>query len=282
MKKRTKILVPIDFSLCSENALNYALCLADRLDASVEVLNVMTYDVPLSDYPSFVTIPNDQKIAMGRTMMKEAINKIKKDVKPLLDATPDIETDIEVGIPDKKIVEIAARDRADYIVMGTQGQNSTWDRFLGSTAVAVVQHSPCPVFVIPEKSKYQKGMKIGYASDFMDADAFEIWKTAKLLQPFQANITAAHLSQKAEFTENKIKELDEFFNENAPHIDIRFYSFHSKDMTADMNTFIKNHNINIMVMYQPKRNFFERIFHRSFTKDMVRHTEVPLLILKEK
>ena len=64
-------------------------------------------------------------------------------------------------------------------------------------------------------------------------------------------------------------------------MDIKFYSVSVKNMVKDLNEFIDNENINMMVMYKPKQNFFESIFHKSFTKEMSMHVEVPLLILKE-
>ena len=54
MKKKIKILIPIDFSNCSDNALAYGIRLADKLDATVEVLHVATPDSIPMDYPSFV------------------------------------------------------------------------------------------------------------------------------------------------------------------------------------------------------------------------------------
>lgn len=282
MKKITKILVPIDFSEASNDILKFALQLADRVNATIEVLHVATYDIPPLDYPSFVAVTTEEKIKMARSLLNKAISRARKNVSELLDNMPDIQTDIEVGVPDTKIVEIALRDKVDYIVMGTQGQNTVWDRFLGSTAVDVLKYAPCPVFVIPEEAEYREEMELGYATDFSAADAFEIWKASKLLQPFKANITAVHLSEREEYSEDKIAELDEFFTQNAPQIDIRFYSFYSEDMVEGMNDFIRKHNISLMVMYKPKRNFFEKLFHKSFTKKLVRKIEVPLLILNEK
>ncbi len=282
MKKITKILVPIDYSEASNDVLKFALRLADRVNATLEVLHVVTHDVPALDYASFVAIATDEKVKIARSLMNKTIARAQKNVNELLDNMPDIQTDIEVGVPDTKIIEVAIRDDVDYIVMGTQGQNTVWDRFLGSTAVDVLKFAPCPVFVIPEKAEYKEEMELGYATDFSDADAFEIWKASKLLQPFKSNISAVHLAEREEYTEGKIAELDEFFTQNAPQIDIRFYSFYSEDMVEGMNDFIRKHNISLMVMYKPKRNFFEKIFHKSFTKELVRKIEVPLLILNEK
>lgn len=282
MKKIPKILVPIDFSEASDSVLQFAFRLADRIKATVEVLHVATYDVPPLDYPSFVAIAADEKIKMARSLMNKVVEKNRKNVSKLLRNFNNIQTDIEVGVADTKILEVASRDDVDYIVMGTQGQNSVWDRFLGSTAIDVLKYAPCPVFVIPEKAVYKEEMILGYATDFSDADAFEIWKASKLLNPFKGNIIAIHLSERGEYSKDKIRELDDFFTENAPQIDIRFYSFYRKDMVKGVNEFIDDHNISLMVIYKPKRNFFERLFHKSFTKEMVQYTEVPLLILNEK
>lgn len=282
MKKKTKILVPTDFSPCAENALAYAYCLADKIDATIEVLHVTTFEIPPLDYPSFVAIATEEKIAMARRKMIKSIESVRKNVSTLLNFFPDIETDIEVGIPDTKIIEVAHRDKVDFIIMGTQGENNVWERFLGTTTADVLKFAECPVLVIPEKAKFKEEIVIGYATDFSAADPFEIWKASKLLQPFQSKVIAVHLNNKKQYLEDEIAEMEMFFKENAPAIDISFHCIFTEDMVEDLNAFIDKHNIATMVMFKPRRSFFERFFHKSFTKKMATHTEVPLLILNEK
>ena len=278
MKKKTKILVPIDFSPCSENALAYAFYMADKIDATIEVLHVAIFDTPPLDYPSFAAVTTDEKIKMSRTKMKESTERVRKKV----DYSPDIETDIEIGIADTKIIEVAVRDDVDLIIMGTQGENSIWDKFLGSTTADVIKYASCPVLVIPEKARFREEMVIGYATDFSAADPFGIWKASKLFQSFQSEVIVVHLNDKQEYLEEEISEMKAFFAENAPTIDISFHCIFTENMVADLNVFIDEKNISTMVMFKPKRKFFERLFHKSFTKTMAMKTEVPLLILNEK
>jgi len=282
MKKTTKILVPIDFSACAENALAYAYRLANKIDATVEVLHVSTFENPPLDYPSFVAVATDEKVSMARGKMNKLIENVRKNVSPWLDSFPDIETTIEVGISDTKILKVALRDKVDFIIMGTQGENTVLDRFLGSTTADVLKFAECPVLIIPEKAKFREEIVIGYATDFAAADPFEIWKASKLLQSFQSKVIAVHLNNKKQYLEDEIAEMETFFKENAPAIDISFHCIFTEDMVEDLNTFIDNHNIATMVMFKPKRTFFERLFHKSFTKKMALHTEVPLLVLNEK
>ena len=78
-----------------------------------------------------------------------------------------------------------------------------------------------------------------------------------------------------------IESIPLFSDNRRPTIDISFYNIRTTDMVNDLINFIDNKNINMMVMYKPKRNYFERLFYKSFTKEMTFNTEVPLLILKE-
>ncbi|MFK8006285.1 MAG: universal stress protein [Saprospiraceae bacterium] len=281
MKKQIKILVPIDFSNCSNNALAYGLRLADKLEATVEILHVVTPDAVPLDYPSFVAINTDEKIKLSRQLLNKSIKRARKNVSVLLEKFPDVQTDIEIGIPDTKIVEIAQRDDVDFIMMGTQGKNNRWDRLLGSTAADVLKYATCPVFVIPEHAKFREKMMIGYATDFKDADPFEIWKASKILKAVQSEIIVVHLNDKQQNMKEKIEEMNEFFQEQTTNLNIRFYSIFCKNMVKDLNDFIDLHNINMLVMYKPKRSFAERLFFKSFTKQMTLNAKIPLLILKE-
>jgi nucleotide-binding universal stress UspA family protein len=47
--------------------------------------------------------------------------------------------------PGKAIIETAAREKFDLIVMGTHGRSGLAHLVLGSVAERVVRHAPCPV-----------------------------------------------------------------------------------------------------------------------------------------
>ena len=88
--------------------------------------------------------------------MNKLIENVRKNVSPWLDSFPDIQTTIEVGISDTKILKVALRDKVDFIIMGTQGENTVLDRFLGSTTADVLKFAECPVLIIPEKAKFRE------------------------------------------------------------------------------------------------------------------------------
>lgn len=282
MKKTSNFLVPIDFSSCSENALVYAMQLAHRIGANILVLNVPPSDVSDMGNPVSASVIVEEQLGSSRIHLAKTVKKATEIVGETLDEIPSIQTHIEMGRVENTICDVAARNQVDYIMMGTQGENSTLDKYLGSVSSNVLKTAPCPVMVIPDKTVFEKNLVVGYATDFSDAHPFEIWKAMKLFQPFKPNIKCVHFNEKHDDNAGKVQELELYFAETAPGLNIELYSLPVKDKVKDMNNFIEEHTINMLVMYKPKRSFFESVFHESYTQKMARHIHIPLLVFKER
>lgn len=282
MEKVTKILVPIDFSECSENALAVAMQFADKIKANLILMNVLYIESSSMENFAFVVDEVENKTEESRKRIIKSIQKVSETDRESLDEESSILIDIQVGNVEATICDAALRNQVDYIVMGTQGENSVLDKYLGSVASNVLKNAPCPVMVIPENTKLEEKLVLGYATDFSDADPFEIWKAIKLFKPFQPTIKCVHFNEQQDNNEDKIEELVRYFEETSPELNVELYSLPVKDKVENMNDFIEDYNINTLVMYKPKRSFFESIFHKSYTQKMARHSSVPLLVFKER
>jgi len=166
--------------------------------------------------------------------------------------------------------------------MGTQGEHSKSYLLFGSTASTVVENAPCPLIIIPHGASFNPSIIMGYASNLANSDPFQIWRATKLIKPIQPiAINCIHFSETQKYTSDRFNEFKAFFAEKDPDSIINFYSIDTKDKLADLNVFIVNHHINLMVMYRPSRSFWKSLFGKSFTKQMSMQTNIPLLILKE-
>ena len=282
MQKTKKILVPIDFSPCSENALAYAIQLAVKIKAAVRVLNVTKVDTGETENPYMAEKVIEEKIGTVKQSIDKSLITVKENVSRFLDELPTIETIVEFGSANSMISDVAKRDQVDFIIMGTQGENSMSDRFLGSTASITVKYTPCPLVVIPEGASFQSSVIMGYASNLNSSDPFEIWKASEMMKPLPiVAVHWVHFSEKQKEWNDKLDTFKAFFSANAPSLKINFYSFSSDDMVNDLNHFCNKHKINLMVMYRPSRNFWQALLQESFTQEMSKHINVPLLILIE-
>jgi len=136
----THILVPLDGSDASEQALAPAKELADRFGARVTLLTVMIR------YPnSRIHVPqmDDRSVESGKAYLAGACGRHNLG--------EGIELKSTLGMPAEAIIEFAASASVDLIVMSTHGTTGTTNlgHTLGSVAWKVLQHAPCAVYLVP-------------------------------------------------------------------------------------------------------------------------------------
>ncbi len=243
-------------------------------------LNVISIDSSRMENPTMVSLAIEKQFMHSEKLVKMSIQKAKESVRASIDKMPVIQPIVEMGLVGTKICDVASSNKSDFIVMGTQGENSALDKYLGSITSNLLKKTPCSVIVIPEFAKFKEEMVLGYATDLQDVAPFEIWKSGKLLKPFQPEIKCVHFNEKQIVDISEMEELVAYFTEVVPDLNITFYNIPVKDKVKDINDFIENQSINMLAMYKPQRNFFAALFHRSFTEKMALHTNVPLLVLK--
>jgi universal stress protein A len=148
MPRLKKILVPVDYSDCSRVAMEYALFLAKRFDAEVEVLHVV--EMPLHGEEQTVVRPDTGKEQLlSELLMQEAVKTETEFFAPFArDATIPIERRLLKGRPGKVIVEAATQRGADLIVMGTHGRSGFERLIMGSVTERVLRSAHCPVVVV--------------------------------------------------------------------------------------------------------------------------------------
>ena len=146
-----RILVPVDFSDCSLDALEYAAVLAQRAKASVTLLHVLE---PVSYGLDFtLTIPG------SRARKKEAVAERLAGVVSALQALKvKAEYVIRGGLPNDSTLETARTISADMIIMGTHGRRGLSHALYGSVAESVLRNSRCPVLTV-RSPKFKPGYR---------------------------------------------------------------------------------------------------------------------------
>ena len=66
----------------------------------------------------------------------------------MADAEIDFTSKVELGIPEKVIIETAQEWQADLIVVGSHGRGFWGRTMIGSTSDAIIHNAPCPVLVV--------------------------------------------------------------------------------------------------------------------------------------
>lgn len=136
------VLVPMDFSPYAEQALDYAITLAQPLQARVTLVHVL-------QMPAVVNI--DGNMWPSSTFIDDLEAAVRRDLEAYLTRVTAAgltgEYVIVQGIPFQEILATARARQVDLIVMGTHGRTGLAHVLLGSVAEKVVRLAPCPVLV---------------------------------------------------------------------------------------------------------------------------------------
>ncbi len=101
---------------------------------------------PLPPPIDVATLPLD----MGKVLDRSA-EGLAAEEKRVRAAGVACETNTLIGRADQEIVKRARDTRADLIVMGTHGRSGLAHALFGSNVDRVVQHTPCPVLIVPKR-----------------------------------------------------------------------------------------------------------------------------------
>jgi nucleotide-binding universal stress UspA family protein len=136
-----RILVPVDFSDCSLDALEYAAVVAQQAKASLTLLHVVE---PVS-YGLDFTIGH----VGTREHVRETWTKRLEELTSALKAAHvPVESQLRGGLPSDSILDSAKTLPCDLIVMGTHGRRGISHTLSGSVAEAVLRNAHCPVLTV--------------------------------------------------------------------------------------------------------------------------------------
>ena len=122
-----KILVPIDFTVVSENAVSHAENIARHIQAEIYLFHVISSKSKMDDA--------ERRMVAYRTMMQERFPKVA------------FSSGIKEGSIFDDIGDVASDIDAALIVMGTHGMRGM--QFLvGSNALRIVSSSETPIIIV--------------------------------------------------------------------------------------------------------------------------------------
>ena len=138
-----RILVPTDFSVNSEGAIDYAVELAIQFKAGLRFIHVC-------QVPSLATAAVEGMILSAPDWEEQVRSAAESEMAKLVTRIQGVavSTEVAVGSPAACIVAAAIEHGVDLIVMGTHGRGPLMHVMLGNVAERVVRTAPCPVLTV--------------------------------------------------------------------------------------------------------------------------------------
>lgn len=282
-----KVLVPIDFSENSMNALNFACHLALEKNASVNLLYV--FAAPLVNEATASGEMVSRMITDQNEVSAKRLNQLTDQLKSHYPEFEDLYFSYRVilGFASDVILEYSNDNEMDLIVMGLRGETSALDRAIGSVAGKVMNRAKIPVIGVPDKVTYQSIRNVAYATDYNDQDAGLLLKAKSLLGEM-VNYEMIHVNTKdviEEYTESEPTK-----DENMLHLrnelnemgldNVKLHIEHYPNLVGGIQRIIEKDNIDLVVMLHEKKGLIN-FFQGSDTKQVAFAIDKPLLVFHE-
>lgn len=267
------ILVPIDYSEVSDNALQYAIELSRYTQADLILLNIYKAPVPIIEMP-VVTVPMPDLEQENLQRMKAIENKIGGEVQ--------VESIIRSGFVVDEILNVIKEKEIDLVVMGITGAGKISETLMGSHTTSLIKKTLTPVLVVPKEAKYKAIKKILLAYDYketVNVAALELFK--KFAKIFQAQVLVLDVEKPVVVPMYENTAAGEALEHSFDDIEHTVYFSATEDLTDEVNSFASSHQCDWIAMIPHEHNFLSRIFKESNTKKMAFHTHIPLLAIHD-
>lgn len=303
-----RILVPVDFSPTSIRAFQYALELASRTGGAVTLYHIFEpAEAGLVEHETTRRAYNEQ---LQSDLLKE-LNRVAEKYRP---SFPKVSVSTVIGRTPliDNILGFAEHHYIDLIVMGTQGASGLKRTLLGTVASKVLEESSLPVLLIPESYEWKLPHKLVLATDYHPADKIALPLLLNLAKAWGATVTVVRLVsgyatpedlqvEEKRFEEYRSvlqREAQQKAQEEGPmqksagqddsqslsgsqtetvETSLEFKLIKTPSVTETLERLDEEIPYDLLTMVKRKKNFFQRIFLQSFTRNMAYLTRLPFL-----
>jgi nucleotide-binding universal stress UspA family protein len=270
------VLVPVDFSEDSVNALDMAVHYANLMDYNIRLLHVIKDAVFYQRnfvLSNLVDVKNEKVIQNLKKIISQYSSKINNE----------IDFRIRSGKVYNEIANQAKYGEAELIVIGTHGTSGFEELWLGSNAYKVVNNSPCPVISVRNSYKRHHINRIVLPIDDTPETRQKVPYTARIAK--QAN-AMVYIVQVTETQKDSVRErINEYANQVAKfleHNDIEFENeyLYGKNLTDMAIDYALRKDADLISIMTEQSESTKNIWLGPYAQQMVNHSPVPVLSIQ--
>ncbi|MEM8926604.1 MAG: universal stress protein [Bacteroidota bacterium] len=277
MNKESKTIVyPTDFTICAENALDYAIAMAKSLNGKIKTVHFLDVFETMRHNDNPIRVMKEFEFLKIKT-----IRRLKNRNEEILDKGIPCEFEIlqtgRFSWLTSYINEVAPK----VVVMGTQGSQVVKNKIMGSQTYKVIKNCHFPTLAVPKMAVYRDIKKIIFATDYRQNDSQRLEFIVKIAEHFKASVDVIHLYENSfdeKSYEIKMNNLKESIFKKVDYRAIEFKLFNSTNIAESIDVLAQESGADLLALVCRKRGFFDGLFSKSLTKRMVYHTHTPMLV----
>lgn len=273
-----KILFPTDFSDIARHALDYAIMIARKYQASLDLVYVDEATYLMNP----VNLDLQADFSQLTTEIRKVVDEKMRDWVRLFPRDVPVSVSIEMGKPHIEIVEAAKKHNSDLIVMGTHGRSDA-DYFLGSNAERVVRLAHCPVLTIRQAGLRDRFTRILFPVDFSDLCKQVLPQAVALAAEFGAELHFLHVSvsythETRAYAEGEFAKFFQGFDLSGVRYLTDIYGAFVEN--TGIIEYAQKHDIDLIAIGTHGRTGLRRLILGSVAEEVVNTSMMPVLTLR--
>jgi nucleotide-binding universal stress UspA family protein len=278
------ILVPVDFTPTSGNAVDYAVEWAGRYQYKRIILLRSFYDSVFDDVvmsTQYGNVSQDYRLqekesAMLQLLtMKDAIESRAKDLEVLA-----LTSDSPLL---RAIMEVAEDEEPDTIVIGSDHEYYDSLSFVSRHVISIAKASPVKLIIVPAGYHYKPVQQALVPCDLSVAGSLH---KLQELHPSRLSegvtFEVVILDQKGQYLnpDEKFRQAEEEFHHYLRGFNHTLHYVQEKNILEGVIKFLKNHPVELIVALPGRYSFLYSLTHKSLSEALCRNVDQPVLILK--
>ena len=281
------ILIPVDFSAASYNAVRYAAELSKSPEHEIgRIILFNSYYVSIYEQilPSpDLTQVSDQEILRKREEIRQRLEAMKQEVSPLMGQGVTVEL-VKSDLPLlRAVLQMVEQKAVDLLIIGSNLPAGTRESDIGEQLIPIARTCPVPVLIVPADKHCAGIKKVLLPCDFknlsnlaplkslQDAD---LWVKSEVLV-----LNVDPLLRRAE-PDKKWQDVESNLQAFLKNINYKTYYSDEKDVLSGILNFAEANKVDLILALPGKHSFFYSMTHKSISQHVAVNSEIPVLILK--
>jgi nucleotide-binding universal stress UspA family protein len=266
MSKIKTILVGIDYTKSSDNALQYAILLAEKSNASLMLFHV--YENPVVHLYSGAYFVDYDNVEKGN------VEKLKKYKAKVLSTHPKL--DIAILATDKSIKssikDLVEKHKISLVVFGLETKSKVSKFFYGTSGVKLASRIKCPVIIVPEDYKQHQ---LKHTVLAVDNNEHIKSKIVKKVKEFNSDLNLQnefiHVKTEYEFLAiptTKIKKEQE---------KLKVKVIESENFVLGIKSYVSKNKVDLVIIISHSHSALYNLFNDSNTKLIAFESKKPVM-----
>lgn len=175
--------------------------------------------------------------------------------------------------------------QVDLIIAGIKGAATGFtQKLIGSQSFNMAKTASLPVIVVPLETEYFKFEQIALFTNYNENDTETLKKLENLFGSVESMYRLIHIQESSDQPSNSdLKSLEEWASMLEQKTGIRNLTWelaYGEESAVLVNDIAARSNIDLLVMGVEDENFFERFFDHNLTKEVIRQSKTPVLLMR--